>query len=154
MTIAFKLNRTKKKVNHKFEIAFNFTKEIHLKCFLFFGGYSIPFGDSSILSPEGSCESRTEGGPIVFTYVLFLGRKRILDFKFTYGNLPFWDLENILFGADGWGGVGRSIKRVLYFFFILRYIKHCTHVNLYTNKKCPGKFLVGLKIWTSWGPEK
>ena len=23
-----------------------------------------------ILSPEGSCESRTEGGPIVFTYVL------------------------------------------------------------------------------------
>ena len=32
MTIAFKLNRTKKKVDHKFEIAFNFKKK--LKCFL------------------------------------------------------------------------------------------------------------------------
>ena len=34
MTIAFKLNRTKIKVHHKFEIAFNFKKEIPLKCFL------------------------------------------------------------------------------------------------------------------------
>ena len=45
MTIAFKLNRTKKKVNHKFEIAFNFKKEIPLKCFL------SPLGDT--LSPLG-----------------------------------------------------------------------------------------------------
>ena len=45
MTIAFKLNRTKKKVNHKFEIAFNFKKEIPLKCFV------SPFGDT--LSPLG-----------------------------------------------------------------------------------------------------
>ena len=34
MTIAFKLNRTKIKVHHKFEIAFNFKKEIPLKCLL------------------------------------------------------------------------------------------------------------------------
>ena len=45
MTIVFKLNRTKKKVNHKFEIAFNFKKEIPLKCFL------SPLGDT--LSPLG-----------------------------------------------------------------------------------------------------
>ena len=45
MTIAFKFNRTKKKVNHKFEIAFNFKKEIPLKCFL------SPLGDT--LSPLG-----------------------------------------------------------------------------------------------------
>ena len=45
MTIAFKLNRTKKKVHHKFEIAFNFKKEIPLKCFL------SPLGDT--LSPLG-----------------------------------------------------------------------------------------------------
>ena len=31
MTIAFKLNRTKKKVNYKFEIAINFKIEIPLK---------------------------------------------------------------------------------------------------------------------------
>ena len=31
--------------------------------------------------PRRDCESSTEGGPIVFTYVLFLGRKRILDFQ-------------------------------------------------------------------------
>ena len=45
MTIAFKLNRTKKKVHHKFEIAFHFKKEIPLKCFL------SPWGDT--LSPLG-----------------------------------------------------------------------------------------------------
>ena len=45
MTIAFKSNRTKKKVHHKFEIAFNFKKEIPLKCFL------SPLGDT--LSPLG-----------------------------------------------------------------------------------------------------
>ena len=33
MTIAFKLD-DQKKVHHKFEIAFNFKKEIPLKCFL------------------------------------------------------------------------------------------------------------------------
>ena len=31
--------------------------------------------------PRRDCESSTEGGPIVFIYVLFLGRKRILDFQ-------------------------------------------------------------------------
>ena len=31
----------------------------------------------------------TEGGPIVFTYVLFLVRKRILDFQFFGGIWPF-----------------------------------------------------------------
>ena len=45
VTIAFKLNRTKIKVDHKFEIAFNFKKEIPLECFL------SPLGDA--LSPLG-----------------------------------------------------------------------------------------------------
>ena len=44
MTIAFKLNRTKKKVHHKFEIAFNFKKEIPLKCFLSPLGILYPLG--------------------------------------------------------------------------------------------------------------
>ena len=39
--------------------------------------------------PKGICEADTEGGPIVFTYVLFWVRKRILDFQFTDGFLPF-----------------------------------------------------------------
>ena len=30
---------------------------------------------------------------------------------------------------DGMNGVGRSIKRVFQFFFILRYIKHYTDTN-------------------------
>ena len=34
-----------------------------------------------IFIPRRDCESSTEGGPIVFTYVLILGRKRILDFQ-------------------------------------------------------------------------
>ena len=39
--------------------------------------------------PKGLCKADTEGGPIVFTYVLFWVRKRILDFQFTSGFLPF-----------------------------------------------------------------
>ena len=36
--------------------------------------------------------------------------------------------------------------------FILRYIKHYTHMHIYIyEKKSPGKFLVRLKIWKSWG---
>ena len=36
---------------------------------------------------------KTEGGPIVFTYVLFCVRKRILDFQLKDGNLPFGTLK-------------------------------------------------------------
>ena len=37
--------------------------------------------------------------------------------------------------------------------FILRYIKHYTHIYLYIYiyQNCPDSFLVGLKFWTSWG---
>ena len=35
--------------------------------------------------PKGLCKADTEGGPIVFTYVLFCVRKRILDSQFTSG---------------------------------------------------------------------
>ena len=38
----------------------------------------------------------TEGGPIVFTYVLFCVRKRILDFQFVTEKTPFWNLQNVL----------------------------------------------------------
>ena len=45
----------------------------------------------NILSPQGSCESRTEGGPIVFTYVLFvLGNDFDLSKSQYYGNLFFF----------------------------------------------------------------
>ena len=39
--------------------------------------------------PKGLCIADTEGGPIVFTYVLFCVRKRILDFQFIGGFLHF-----------------------------------------------------------------
>ena len=39
--------------------------------------------------PKGLCKADTEGGPVVFTYVLFWVRKRILDFQFTGGFLLF-----------------------------------------------------------------
>ena len=45
---------------------------------------------------KGLCKADTEGGPIVFTYVLFRVRKRILDFQFTGGFLPFWKPANVL----------------------------------------------------------
>ena len=47
--------------------------------------------------PKGLCKADTEGGPIVFTYVLFWVRKRILDFQFTGGFWHFLNLQNVLF---------------------------------------------------------
>jgi len=41
------------------------------------------------------------------------------------------------------GRVGRGTK-VSFNFFILRYIKHYTHIYLYTKKYCPDKYPVGL----------
>ena len=46
--------------------------------------------------PKGLCKADTEGGPIVFTYVLFWVRKTLEAFQFTNGFLPFWNLENTL----------------------------------------------------------
>ena len=57
-----------------------------------------------------------------------------------------------LMGRDGTDGTGGTVNQKCHF-FILRYIKHYT--NIYLNiRKFPDKFLVGLKIWTSWGPDK
>ena len=76
-----------------------------------------PFWDfENVLSPKESRDSRTEGGPIVFTYVLFCVKKRILDFQFFTGNPPFWDLEIFYLRVDGRDGRtdGRTvIKSVL-----------------------------------------
>ena len=53
-----------------------------------------------VLSPEGSCESRTQGGPIVFTYVLFsliLFKEGCLGFQKHNFQEAFLNLENVLF---------------------------------------------------------
>ena len=63
----------------------------------------------------------------------------------------FWSDYFFLMGRDG--RVDGHQKYPL-IFFIFRYIKHYTHIYLYIYiyiKKCPDKFLVGLKFWTSWG---
>ena len=52
--------------------------------------------------PKGLCKADTEGGPIVFTYVLFWVRKRILDFFFTGGFWHFLNPPNVLFDGRGW----------------------------------------------------
>ena len=51
--------------------------------------------------------------------------------------------------TDGRDGTGRTDgnQKCPLFFFILRYIQHYTYIY----KKCPDKFLVGLKFWSSWG---
>ena len=54
------------------------------------------FETFKIYLPKGLCKADTEWGPIVFTYVIFWVRKRILDFQFTDGFLPFWNHENVL----------------------------------------------------------
>ena len=36
-------------------------------------------------------------------------------------------------------------------FFILRYIKHYTHIYLYTKEKLSGQISCGFIFWSSWG---
>ena len=46
-----------------------------------------------LYSPKGLCRADTEGGPIVFAYVLFCVRKRILNFQFNGGFCIFETLS-------------------------------------------------------------
>ena len=69
-----------------------------------------------------------------------MGLSRFFSFKMFY--LMGWD-------GMGWGGVGDQKCPLI--FFILRYIKHYTHINLYIYKKMSRQISCGFKIWTSWG---
>ena len=72
--------------------------------------------------PKGLCKADTEGGPIVFTYVLFWVRKRILDF-FHGRFLAFFNFPNVLFdGTDGLDGSDGPDFCPLKFFILCGYI--------------------------------
>ena len=153
--------------------------------------------------PKGLCKADTEGGPIIFTYVLFCVRKRILDFQFTGGFLLFETLKMFYFGLGtniglqkiitflrffvskyfivrmrrtgwtdgtvmksflffrwkrficGWDGTGWPHKNnnSPLFFFILRYIKHYTHIHEYMiyKKKLFVQISCGFKIFVKLG---
>ena len=51
------------------------------------------------------------------------------------------------------GRVGRvdGHQKCPLIFFILRYIKHCTHIYLYTKGKLSGQISCGFIFWSSWG---
>ena len=50
-------------------------------------------------------------------------------------------------GLDGWDGYQKGPL----IFFILRYIKHYTHIYLYTKEKLSGQISCGFIFWSSWG---
>ena len=52
-------------------------------------------------------------------------------------------------GWLGWMGWGWTVHQRGPLIFFIRYIKDDMYI-----KKCPDKFLVGLKFWSSWGPNK
>ena len=73
--------------------------------------------------PEGLCRAEPERGPIVFTYVLFLVRKRILDFQFTGRNSQKKIPENVLFNGTGGRVDGRKSKvsfKILHTLYVYR----------------------------------
>ena len=49
-------------------------------------------------------------------------------------------------GLDGWDGEQKGPL----IFFILRYIKHYTHIYLYTKEKLSGQISCGFIFWSSW----
>ena len=62
--------------------------------------------------------------------------------------MTFFFLENVLFPE----GTGHQ-KCPSIFFIRCGYIDHVS-IYLYIAKSCPHKFLVGLKLWSSWGSEE
>ena len=67
--------------------------------------------------PKGLCKADTEGGPIVFTYILFCARKRILEFQFCIGYPPFWDPPNVLSPGGTLQSRARKGSNCFYFQF-------------------------------------
>ena len=51
--------------------------------------------------------------------------------------------------VDGWDGWDGHQKGPL-IFFILRYIKHYTHIYVYTKEKLSGQISCGFIFWSSW----
>ena len=76
--------------------------------------------------PKGLCIADTEGGPIVFAYVLFCVRKRILDFQFTFGFLSFWDPPECFIPRRDSEKQSPKVVQLFYLCFIPRrdYAKH------------------------------
>ena len=58
-----------------------------------------------------------------------------------------------LAGISGWDGVGwDGISKVSFnFLYTLWVYRSCIHILIYIFEYCPHKFLVGLKLWSSWG---
>ena len=85
-------------------------------------------------------------GPIVFTYVLF-GVGRGTGGSKTYRVYRIFFLRKcfIVTGGRTGGRVDGEQKGPL-IFFILRYIKHYTHIYLYTKEKLSGQISCGFKI--------
>ena len=80
--------------------------------FCVFYPYDLPSGPSdptskregrSPESPEGSCESRTQGGPIVFTYVLIVVLGRYFEVSKIQWKIRLFENLKMLY-CDGWVG--------------------------------------------------
>ena len=69
-------------------------------------------------SPDGSCESRTEGGPIVFTYVLFCLENDLTLWKSNYYGDHFFSGIFLFPDWMGWGGMGLDGVSKMTFNFI------------------------------------
>ena len=77
------------------------------------------------LSPEGSCESRTQGGPIVFTYVLIVVLGRYFEVSKIQWKIRLFENLKLLY-CDGWvgGWVGCDFLPPSIFFILSGYIDH------------------------------
>ena len=86
-------------------------------------------------------------------HLLNFGLDRVYWTSKTYKVYRVFLRENVLLwrvdgwdGLDGWDGPQKSPL----IFFILRYIKHYTHIYLYTKEKMSGQISCGFIFWSSW----
>ena len=75
------------------------------------------FETFKMLYPQkGLCKADTEGGSIVFNYILFCVRKRTLDFQFT-GGFCLFEIPRMFYPPEG--GCGSSSQGVQLFLHML-----------------------------------
>ena len=107
--------------------------------------------DLEYFIPRREMRSISCRGPIETLSIYCCLSKRILHFEKPEGFLNIFEPRKcFLWRMDGWDGLDGPQKCPL-IFFILRYIKHYTHIYLYTNEKLSGQISCGFIFWSSWG---
>ena len=119
-------------------------------------GFLMIFEPRKCFIPRREIRSISSRGPIeVSFHLLNFGLERVYWTSKTYRVYRVFFARKCFIVTDGLTG-GRvdgltdGHQKGPLIFFILRYIKHYTHIYLYTKEKLSGQISCGFIFWSSW----